>query len=264
MIIDFHTHAFPDSLADKALALLLANIESAFTPVTDGTVKGLLQHMAKTGVNLSVLQPVVTKPSQFRSLNEWAAAAACDKIVPFGGVHPLTDDYKRDIDYVVSLGLKGLKFHCEYQDFVVDDPKMLPIYDYALSRDLILLHHAGFDPGFPPPFKSTPQRFAAVVDAMKGGVIVAAHLGGHGQWYDVLHHLAGKNIYLDTAMGFEYFSNELFLQIVAAHGADKVLFASDSPWSDAGSELESLEALPLCRAEKDLIRGGNAARLLGF
>jgi hypothetical protein len=32
-----------------------------------------------------------------------------------------TDDYKRDIDFVVSLGLKGLKFHPEYQDFIVDD-----------------------------------------------------------------------------------------------------------------------------------------------
>jgi hypothetical protein len=38
MIIDFHTHAFPDALAKRALETLLENIENAFTPITDGTV----------------------------------------------------------------------------------------------------------------------------------------------------------------------------------------------------------------------------------
>jgi predicted TIM-barrel fold metal-dependent hydrolase len=266
MIIDFHTHIFPDALAARAIGQLLNNIDEVFKPVSDGTLSGLLRYMAFSGVDISVIQPVITKQSQFETLNTWAAATAesSEHIVAFGGIYPHTDNYRRDIDFVASLGLKGLKFHCEYQNFTVDEPKMLPIYDYALSRGLILLHHAGFDPGYEAPFKSSPLRFARVADAMKGGVIVAAHFGGHDEWDDVERYLVGKDIYLDTSMGFEYFPHDQFLRITRAHGVDRILFGSDSPWSDAKAEISRLEALPLIDVEKDMILGGNARRILGL
>jgi predicted TIM-barrel fold metal-dependent hydrolase len=185
-------------------------------------------------------------------------------LISFGGIYPHTDDYKRDIDYVIGLGMKGLKFHAEYQNFIVDDDRMLKIYDYAIGKGLVILHHAGADPAFPPPFKSTPQQFARIVKAMRGGTIVAAHFGGHDQWDDVEKYLVGTGIYLDTSMGFEYYSAEQFLRIVKNHGADKILFASDYPWSSAKSEIEHLKALPLSNEEKAAILGENAKRLLGI
>ena len=97
---------------------------------------------------------------------------------------------------------------------------------------------------------------------MQGGIIIAAHFGGHAQWDDVEKHLAGRNIYLDTSMGFEYFSHEQFIRIVRTHGADTVLFGSDSPWSNAKAEIEHLNTLPLSQREKDDILFGNAKRLL--
>ncbi|MBQ7100638.1 MAG: amidohydrolase family protein, partial [Clostridia bacterium] len=63
-------------------------------------------------------------------------------------------------------------------------------------------------------------------------------------------------------MGFECFPTEQFLRIVQNHGADRILFGSDSPWSNASRELEILNSLPLTAAEKQLITGGNARRLL--
>ncbi len=264
MIIDFHTHVFPDELAERAIRLLCENIEEIFTPVTDGTLAGLVGYMDVSGIDISVLQPVVTKPKQFQPLNDWAASIQSARIVSFGGIYPHTDDYKRDIDYVVSLGLKGLKFHCEYQDFYVDAPEMLRIYDYAFSRGLIVLHHAGLDPAYGDPPKSSPKRFAAIADAMRGGTLVAAHLGGWNEWDDVERWIVGKNIYLDTSTGFEHFPTDQFLRIVENHGADKILFASDSPWSDAVTELQCLRALPLSEDSKNKILGANAQKLLGL
>jgi predicted TIM-barrel fold metal-dependent hydrolase len=262
MIIDFHTHIFPDALAPKALSALLSNISGIYHPVTDGTKDSLLSNMNAWGIDISVVQPVITKQSQTLNMNKWAAGICSDRIVSFGGIYPHTDDYKRDIDYVVALGLKGLKFHAEYQNFNIDGPEMLKIYDYALSKGLIILHHAGFDPGFPAPFKSSPKQFANIADAMRGGVMIAAHLGGHAQWDDVEKYLVGKNIYLDTAMGFDYYSREQFLRIVKGHGADKILFASDSPWSNAKDEINTLKSLPLTELEKEMILGSNAKRIL--
>ena len=264
MIIDFHTHAFPDELAPKAISSLYEGANGLYVPVSGGDVSGLLHNMDKWGIDISVVQPVVTKLSQVKKVNEWAAEIQSDRIISFGGIYPHTDDYKRDIDFVAGLGLKGLKFHAEYQDFLVDDKYMLDIYDYALSKGLILLHHAGFDPAYPPPFRSSPRRFAAVARAMRGGVIVAAHLGGHAQWDDVEEYLAGSGLYFDTSMGFEYFSGDQFLRIVEKHGPDKILFGSDAPWSSAGGEVERLNSLALPESVKEAILSGNAKRVLGI
>jgi predicted TIM-barrel fold metal-dependent hydrolase len=141
---------------------------------------------------------------------------------------------------------------------------MLRIYDYILNKGLIILHHAGYDPAFTPPFRSSPMQFRHIAETMRGGVVVAAHFGGHAQWDDVETELAGTDIYLDTSMGFGYFSAEQFLRIVRKHGADKILFASDSPWSNAGDEIARLKATALTEEEKRAILGGNAERLLGI
>ena len=264
MVIDFHTHAFPDELAPKAMQSLLASSDGIYPPVSDGTVSGLLKNMDAWNIDVSVVQPVITKQSQLVKTNEWAAGIQSDRILSFGGIFPHTDDYKRDIDFVAGLGLKGLKFHAEYQDFILDDEYMLKIYDYALSKNLSILHHAGFDPAYPPPFRSSPQRFARVAEAMRGGIIIAAHLGGHAQWDDVEEYVAGSGIYLDTSMGFEYFSHEQFLRIAEKHGADKILFGSDAPWSNAQAEIEQLKSLPLPETDIDAILSGNARRILGI
>ena len=264
MVIDFHTHAFPDSLAERAIKSLVKQAGGVFQPCSDGTLSGLIQKMDEFGVDISVLMPVITKPSQTESLNLWARSAESDRIRSFGAVHPDTDDYKRDIDFVVSLGLRGLKFHCEYQGFILDEPRMLKIYDYAFEKGLIILRHAGFDPAFDPPYRSSPKQFLNVLKQMKGGTLVAAHFGGQSQWDDVERYLVGEDIYIDTSMGQKYYPPEQFVRIVKNHGKDRVLFASDAPWSRAGEELEMIEKSPLTEDEKTTILYKNAKRLLGI
>ncbi len=262
-IIDFHTHAFPDTLAERAIASLVKGSGGVFPPCSDGTVNGLVRNMERFGVDISVIQPVITKPSQTKALNEWAASVQSSRIIAFGGIHPHTDDFKRDIDFVKSLGLRGLKFHCEYQDFEVDAPKMLEIYDYAFECGLMIIHHAGFDPAFKAPFRSSPKQFQSIARQMKGGTMIVAHLGGQSQWDDVERYLVGENVYIDTSMGFKHYSKEQFMRIAVGHGADKILFGSDSPWSRADEEITDIMSLSLTQDEKNAILGDNAKRLLG-
>ncbi len=264
MVIDFHTHAFPDAIAERAIASLVERCGRRYNPCTDGTTSGLMSNMDKFGVDISVVQPVITKLSQTKSLNEWAKSISSDRLISFGGIFPHTDDYKRDIDFICELGLPGIKLHPEYQQFDIDAPEMLKIYDYALSRNLIILFHAGFDPAFLPPYHSSPRQFAEISKQMQGGIIIAAHLGGQKEWDDVEKYLVGTDVYLDTSMGFEYYPKEQFLRIAKAHGADKILFGSDAPWSKAGDEIEVIKSLPLSEEEKDLILYKNAQRLLNL
>jgi len=264
MLIDFHTHVFPDVVARKVLPDLFTNAGDKFVPASDGTVSGLIKNMDDWGVDISVIHPVITKQSQFKNVNEWTAGLRSDRIVCFGGIYPYTDDFKRDIDFVVSLGAKGLKFHPEYQGFTVDSEHMLRVYDYALSRGLILLFHAGKDEAYLPPPNSSPEQFVKIAEAVRGGVIVLAHMGGFKQWDDVEKYLAGSEFYFDTSTGFEFFTQDQFLRVLKKHGADKILFASDSPWSKAGTAIKRLRSLPVSESDVESILGGNAKTLLGL
>ena len=262
--IDFHTHVFPDTLAPRAIAALVESGKHLYTPHTDGTKNGLIDFMDKSGIDVSVVMPVITKQSQTLKTNAFSAEITGERIKAFGAIYPHTDDYKRDIDYVVSLGLPGIKLHAEYQDFVADSPEMLKIYDYAFSKGLIILHHAGFDPAYDPPYRATPKMFANIAKQLGGGVMIAAHLGGQSLWDDVEKYIVGTDIYIDTSMGFDFYQTEQFLRIVKAHGSQKILFGTDSPWSDSGKERKTLLSLPLSDEEKENILHKNAERLLGI
>ena len=216
------------------------------------------------GISKAVLLPVITKQSQTETLNLWASQCASDRIIPFGGVYAHTDDYKRDIDYISSLGIVGLKFHPEYQNFYVNDPKMFNIYDYALSKGLILLFHSGFDPAFKAPFHSSAKMYAEIEHVFGGGKVILAHLGAQEQQDEVEKYLCGTNYYFDTSMGFEHYTSDQFERIVKAHGAEKILFASDSPWSVAKDEIAALKKTSLTDMEKEMIFHINAEKLLGI
>ena len=260
MVIDFHTHIFDEQIAKRAMDVLSAKVD--IIPFHFCTKAELLYSMKEAEIDCSVVLPVVTKPSQTKTINDWAASICSDKLIAFGGIHPLSEDYKADIDYVCSLGLKGIKFHPDYQSFFVDDDFMFPIYDTILSKGLIISFHAGVDLGLDPPVHCPPHRLRKVLDQMQGGVIIAAHLGGHAMWDEVEKHLCGTNVYLDTSMGTEYYKTEQFIRIVRSHGSEKILFATDSPWSSQKEELTRTRQTGLTQAELDNILYKNALKLL--
>lgn len=260
MVIDFHTHIFSEKIAAKAVGNLAA--VAGIQPVMDGTAAGLSAYMKQCGVDRAVVLPVMTKASQTKRMNEWFASVASDKLIPFGGIHPENEDYKERIADIKRLGMKGVKMHPEYQNFEVDDEKMYPLYEEILKQDLILVIHSGEDAAYTAPFRCTPKKLRTMVRAMGGGKIVAAHFGAHKMWDDVEELLVGEDLYFDTSMGTEYYTREQFLRIVRGHGVDKILFATDSPWSDAKTELEHIRAAGLTEAETEQILCGNARTLL--
>ncbi len=263
MIIDFHTHIFPDDVAARAISSLVTSSGGRTSPKSDGTAEGLICNMDRFGIDLSVIQPVLTSHKSFLRVNTWAKELSSDRIHAFAGFYP-SEEYKEDIDTLVSMGFRGIKLHPEFQNFDVDDPAMLPLYDYALGKGMTLLFHAGYDPSFSPPFRATPKKFRTVIDRLGGGKIVLAHLGGQSFWDEVEEYLVGEKVYFDTAMGFSLYGEERFLRILRAHGEDKILFGSDSPWGDAGAEIAAIRRLPVEDAVKEKILGGNAARLLNL
>ena len=287
MIIDFHTHIFPDKIAGKTIESLgkLAGVKAA----TDGTLNGLLNSMEKSETDMSVIMPVCTKLEQFDSINAFAKKVNDTykgKLLSFGGIHPDCENPKEKLKYIKSLGLPGIKIHPDYQKVMIDDIRFMRIIEYASELNLIILTHAGIDIGLPEPVHCPPDKMRKVLDTIKPEKMVLAHLGGWKQWEQVYEFLAGENVYLDTAFlfgvgmkendlsegkekgrcGLENFCNyieqDMFLKILEKHGTEKILFATDSPWSDAKAGIQYVNNLPVSEEMKQQILGGNAKKLL--
>lgn len=261
MIIDFHTHCFPDRIAKKAIDALSKT--SGLMPCTDGTVSDLKRLMKDEGVSISVVQNIATNAHQQKAVNDFAASITCDEIVPFGSVYPDAEDALEELERIHSLGLKGVKFHPEYQNFFVDDEKMKPIYQKISKLGLITLFHAGEDYGYMPPYHATPEKIKNALIWFDSPVI-AAHWGSQGMGEETLRHLCGLDIYFDTAFGYGSTPKPMQHAILEKHGADKILFASDCPWHAPSLDLFQLNSLGLSETERERICCGNAKQLLGL
>ena len=282
MVIDFHTHTYPDKMAAATLAKLSG--VSHLRPFTDGTAAGLAASMAQAGVDRSIVLPVATSPRQVPHINDAAAQLNRDwadaGLFSLGCIHPDYGDWQGELARVAGLGLKGIKLHPQYQDTDFDDPRYLRILDRCGELGLVVLTHAGLDIGMPGKDNCAPEMVARVLEQVGPVKLVLAHIGGWRQWDRVEALLPGTGVYLDTSFSLgeitplddghyrpgdlPLLGREDFLRLVRRFGADRVLFGTDSPWDDQGAALARLQALPLEPAELEAILGGNAKRLLGI
>lgn len=267
MIIDFHTHIFPDQIAKDTIAYL--ENKGSIKSFTKGTKASLCNSMKEAGIDYSVVLPVVTKPSQFHSVNRFAASITeKEGLISFGGIHPETKQYKAELDEIKALGLKGIKIHPDYQKSFIDEEDYLHIVDYALQLGLIVVTHAGLDFGFAPPYHCTPKRAAnlirtlQIVESGKTVPLIFAHTGGFQYFDEVEEYLVGLPVYFDLSFTIGKIKQEQFLRIIRSHGIDKVLFATDSPWDGQKKVVEQFLQLPFSEEEREHIFSQNAIKLL--
>lgn len=263
MLIDFHTHAFPDKIAGAAVEKL-ANVAGGLQHHTDGTLDSLKKQMDRCGVDLSVVLNIATNAHQMHSVNDFAAQIGRDsRIIAFGSVYPHGEDAFEELDRIKAMGLKGVKLHPDYQHFFVDDEKWKPLYRRISQLGLIVLFHAGMDYGYPPPYGATPERLARALNWLETPVI-AAHWGGLQCCEGVLENLCGRDVYFDTAFGYGTMPKYFAQTIIEKHGTDRILFGTDAPWHTADMELRLLDSLGLSEGDRAKITHRNACKLLNI
>lgn len=269
MVVDFHTHVFPDKIAKKTIDYLAE--KGGNTPFSDGTVSGLLNALEKGLVDVAVALPVLTKPEQFESVLNFVTKINEElsnkekKIISFGGIHPACEDIKGKLKRVKDAGLKGVKIHPDYQNTFIDDDGYIEILKCAKDLDLIVVTHAGIDCGYREcTVKSPPELTRKVIDKVGHEKFVLAHLGGSEMVEDVLKYLAGQKVYFDTAFVLNRIKKEEFLSVLDKHGEDRILFASDFPWSSFDRDVEILKSFVNDSDTRDKILYKNALSLLGL
>ena len=282
MIIDIHTHTFPEKIAEKALRKL-EQLSSSKTYV-NGTADDLLRSQKQAGIDLSVIQPVVTAPAQHKTINHTAAVINetynGKGLLSFGGIHPDCENYREILHGLVSNGIRGIKLHPVYQKTPFDDIRILRILDLASELGLVILTHAGFDIGIPGEDFVSVHHILSAIRQVHPQKLILAHMGGWECWDIVEKELTGAPVWFDTSFTLTpirpplpqseenpeipQMQTQQFLRIVQKHGAERILFGSDSPWSDQTEALRLIRTSGLSLKQLRLILGENTKKLLAL
>lgn len=255
-IIDVHTHIFPEKIARKAVESVCRfyGVEadrSALPRDADAAERAC-------GIERNLVFSTATAPHQVRSINDFIHAE-CEEYPAFiglGTLHPDMEDPAAEIERIGALGLHGVKLHPDFQDFPIDDPRMLPVYRRLAERRLPVLFHMG-DPRRD---LSGPARLARVLDAVPDLRVIAAHFGGYTVWDEAARLLAGSGAWFDTSSTIGFLGRERTLDLIARFGADRLLFGTDYPMWDIGEELTRFLALGLSEEDNRRILAGNLER----
>ena len=263
--IDFHTHAFPDDVAGRAMA----GIETPGTweSYGDGTVGGLVASMDKADIDVSVICPIATRPGQVKGIFKWAKAIRSARIEPFCSIHPEDRNVGKWFRRFAKAGIRGLKMHPMYQDFAVDEERMAPIYRSAIDCGLIIEFHCGKDIAFgPDDDRASPARFARLFDRFGQMRTVCSHMGGWLDWDEGEKHIIGRDVMLETSfsLGDQGTDSGRVARMIRRHGVERVMFGTDWPWADQKLHVKLFNDLDLPEGDKKAILFSNAAKLLGY
>jgi len=259
MIIDAHTHIFPDNQA----AVILQNTVRKFHVQTYGkaTASDILLQMDENDITYAVIHMVAPTPSAVLDINTWLINLKQDRLIKFGTLHPHFINYREEIRRLKDNNIRGIKFQPDIQAFTPDDRVLTyPIYEELSRYNLTVMFHVGGEPLPSPHNRSRPDMIRKIAKDFPELRIIAAHLGGLNMWGQVSEHLVGlQNVYMETSLSYKFINPEIGRKIIQNHGHERIFFGTDYPFAPIKGSLEIAKATPfLSETEKADILGHNA------
>lgn len=281
MIIDFHTHIFPEKIAEKALKAL--SDSSRTVPYTNGTYSARTESMKKAGIDYSVNLAVATKANQVEGINNVAIESREKEfekgIINFGAMHVEYTNVKNELKRISDAGIKGIKIHPAFYQLDIKENRIKNIIYEASALGLIIITHAGWDIGFPEANYIPVDSLLEISREINPDKMVLAHMGGWNDWDKVEEYLAGSNYYFDTAfsigkiqarkdladpMRTYNMQEDDFVRLCKKHGVEKILFGTDTPWADQLEYVNYIKNFNFTDEEKEMIFEKNAKALLNL
>ena len=257
-IIDFHTHIYPDAIADKATKSI-----RDFYEFEEGGVHGsadfLLERGKAGGVSKFVVLPVALKPSQVRHINcsMIDEVAKHPEFYAFGTVHAEMENMIGELEFIEKSGLYGIKIHPDTQQFNIDDKRLFPLYDYIQGKLPIMIHTGDHRYDY-----SHPRRLVKILENFPKLEVIGAHFGGWSLFDTAYELLKNERCWVDTSSTRQFTGEADFCRFIDRYGADRVLYGSDFPIWDPKEEAEFFMHLGIRDEDKEKIAYKNAEKIL--
>lgn len=230
---------------------------------TEWSADAIVEIMDLVGIQRSVVFAMSTTTARSIEMARDAVQKYPDRLVPFLYALP---SYERpvlkEIETAISeQGFRGIKIHageCTLAEYIID-----PVLRLAGSFPVpCLIDCAG-----------NATVAARMAEAFPGTPLLYAHMGRYlstdPQLLEQFIRMAEKheNVFLDlSAVALVYKMEEAAQRL----GARRLVWGTDGPYKNpdvasyARSELDKVRQLKLSDADKDLILGGNIARLVNL
>ena len=260
-LIDAHCHIYPDPIARKAVGGISHFYGDLPFDTYDGTQHRLVESATAAGVDHNIVFSVATTAHQVHSINTYIAneqLASGGRFTGLGTLHLESEDMEADLDEIEALGLHGVKLHPDIQNFKIDEPRAMHIFEMCEDRGLPIYVHTG-DKRYD---NSNPNRVKNVLEAFPKLKFVGPHLGGWSVWEEAAKELPKyDNIIVDTSSSLYELDPDTARDIIRAYGSERVMFGTDYPMWPVTKELEHMEALGLTDEEYENIYWRTCANL---
>ncbi len=277
MIIDCHTHIFPDevrrnrgkySQKDGAFGEIYKDERAKMVGVED-----LIRSMDEGGIDKAVVCGFPWSDSVLCSAgNDYILEGMRrypERIVGFGCIQPNHGDKAiKEAKRCISLGMKGIGELASYSPATsfCDIDSLRPICEILEEADLPLMLHSNEMVGHSYPGKcNTPLKsIYDFIRAFPRVRILLAHWGGGFFFYELMPEVAkaAEKTWYDTAASPFLYGKRIYSVAVTIVGADKILFGSDYPLMPPGRYIEEMEDSGLGEEERRKILGENIKNLL--
>jgi predicted TIM-barrel fold metal-dependent hydrolase len=272
MIIDCHTHIFPEEMRKKREAF--CKRDEGFSSIYKNSkarmvgVQDLIESMDESGVEKSVICGFPWSRPDLCSLhNEYLMESASQyphRLIVFVSLLFSDPDWsRRELDRGLKGGARGvgeIAFYCEEMTSR-DITSMRPVLTQMAKQKIPLLIHANETIGHPYPGKGmTPlERFYELILSFPDLPIVLAHWGGGLLFYELMPEVAKTmaNVYYDTAASPFLYSKKIYAVVSQIVGVEKILFGTDFPLISPQRYFHELEDSGLSEEDREKILGLN-------
>ena len=279
MVIDFHTHLFPPYFSQKREAFFFQ--EPAFEALYRSeaarlaSLEELLRTMEEQGIQRSVIFGFPwQKAEHFRRHNDDILESVHrhpDKLIGFCCFSPLSPQGAEEAKRCLDAGLSGVGELAVYESGFSEEilRSLHDVMGLCAERKVPVLLHTNEPVGHGYPGK-TPVELSEIYNLLKrypSNKIVLAHWGGGLFFYSLMKKEVKdvlKNVWFDTAASPYLYAPQVYRVAGELLGYEKILFGSDYPLLKPERYFREMAEAGLSPEALSLVKGENAARLLGI
>jgi len=279
MIIDCHTHIFPDEVRkdreafcerDEGISFIYKNSKAKMVGV-----ENLIASMDESGIDQSVICGFPWSQPDLCSLhNQYLLESASrypNRLIVFVILLFSNPDWSgKELNRAIKGGARGVGEIAFYRDEMTsqDIHSMKPILTQMEKQGIPLLLHTNETIGHSYPGKGrTPlDRFYELILSFPKLPIILGHWGGGLPFYELMPEVAKgmANVYYDTAASPFLYSKKIYAIASKIVGAEKIFLGTDFPLISPRRYFKELEESGLSRRDQKKILGLNFSRRFGL
>jgi hypothetical protein len=277
MIIDCHTHIFPEEVRkdrdtfckkDEGFAFIYDHPKAKIAGVED-----LIASMDESGIDRSVICGFPwSRPDLCSFQNQYLMESASrypHRLIVFVSLLFSNPDWsEKELGRAVKGGALGVGEIAFYRNEMTSQEiqSMKPILTQMERHGIPLLFHTNETIGHSYPGKGrTPlERFYEMILSFPSLPIILAHWGGGFPFYELMPEVAKvmANVYYDTAASPFLYSKKIYAIAREIVGVEKIFFGTDFPLISPRRYYQELEGSGLSKQDREKILGLNFSRLI--